>query len=74
MTDSAPAPGHNGGPPLNDEDPSAASWRQWCWTRARKRAWAIPREVALSRLRLVEELGMSYREYALEIMERGRYL
>ena len=30
--------------------------------------------VALSRLARAEELGISYREYALEIMERGRYL
>ncbi len=74
MTDGAPAPGHNGGPALDDEDPGAASWRQWWGTRARKRAWAVPREVALSRLRRAEEMGMSYREYALEIMERGRHL
>jgi len=30
--------------------------------------------VALRRLARAEELGMTYREYALEIMERGRYL
>lgn len=68
-----PALGHNGGPPLDDEEPGALSWRQWCWARARKRAWSVPREVALSRLARAEELGMTYREYALEIMERGRY-
>ena len=34
----------------------------------------MPREVALRRLERADELGMSYREYALEIMERGRYL
>ena len=34
----------------------------------------MPREIALSRLARAEELGMSYREYTLEIMERGRYL
>ena len=65
--------GHNGGPSLEAPDPGE-SWRLWCWTRARKRAWAVPREVALSRLRRAEELGMSYRAYSLEIMERGRYL
>lgn len=68
-----PSTGHNGGPPL-DEEPGAASWRQWCWTRARKKAWAVPREVALSRLARAEQLGMTYREYTLEIMERGKYL
>lgn len=65
--------GHNGGPPLDAPEPGA-SWREWCWRRARKKAWSVPREVALSRLARAEELGMSYRDYALEIMERGRYL
>lgn len=71
----APAIGHNGGPPLEpEEDPGALSWRSWCWTRARKKAWSVPREVALSRLARAEALGMSYKEYTLEIMERGKYL
>ena len=65
-------PGHNGGPPLEEEDPGGG--RLYLWTRARKRAWAAPREVALRRLERAEALGMSYREYALEIMERGRHL
>ncbi len=69
----APEHGHNGGPPLEEHDPGA-SWRLWCWRRARKRAWSVQREVALRRLARAEELGMTYREYALEIMERGRYL
>lgn len=64
--------GHNGGP-LIDDDPGA-SWRLWCWRRAHKRAWSAPREVALRRLARAEELGMTYREYTLEILERGRYL
>jgi hypothetical protein len=66
--------GHNGGPPLEDDDPHA-SWRGYVWRRAHKRAWKTPpREVALRRLARAEELGMSYRAYALEIMERGRFL
>lgn len=68
-----PRAGHNGGPPL-DDDPGASSWRLWCWRRARKRAWSAPREVVLRRLARAEELGMSYREYALEILERGTHL
>ena len=44
----------------------------WCWRRARKRAWSAPREVALRRLARAERLGMTYREYTLEILERGR--
>lgn len=64
--------GHNGGPPLEEPDPGGG--RLWLWTRARKRAWSVKREVALSRLARAEALGVSYREYTLEIMERGRYL
>jgi hypothetical protein len=66
--------GHNGGPPLDDPPDPGASWRLWCWRRAHKKAWSVPREIALSRLARAEELGMTYREYTLEIMERGRYL
>jgi len=68
--------GHNGGPALEpDEDPGALSWRSWCWRRAHRRAWKTPpREIALSRLARAEALGMTYKEYTLEIMERGRYL
>jgi hypothetical protein len=63
--------GDNGGPPLDPSDPDE-SWRLWCWTRAHKRAWKTPpREIALRRLANAEALGMTYREYTLEIMERG---
>ena len=65
-------PGHNGGPPL-DVEPGAASWRQWCWTRARRRGWTVLREVAPARLKRAEATGMPYRGYALETMERGRF-
>ena len=60
------------GPPL-EEDPDAG-WRLFCWKRAKKKAWAAPPEIALRRLARAEELGMRYREYTLEILERGRYL
>ncbi len=66
--------GHNGGPPLDPPDPDI-SWRGYVWRRAHKRAWKTPpREIALRRLARAEELGMSYRAYTLEILERGRYL
>lgn len=68
-----PPPGHNGGPPLEDDD-DPAGWRLWCWRRARRRAWKTPpREIALRRLARAEELGMTYRGYTLEILERGRH-
>ncbi|HEX5327375.1 MAG TPA: hypothetical protein VFW75_11955 [Acetobacteraceae bacterium] len=68
--------GHNGGPPLEpDADPGTVSWRGWCWRRAHKRAWKTPpREIALRRLARAEELGISYHDYTLEILERGIYL
>ena len=70
-----PSPRHNGGPPLDDEDDKTASWRPWIWRRAHRKAWKTPpREIALRRLARAEELGMTYREYTLEIMERGKYL
>jgi hypothetical protein len=73
----APTAGHNGGPPLEltAEEAGALSWRGWAWRRAHKRAWKTPpREIALRRLARAEELGMTYKEYTLEIMERGIYL
>ena len=70
---SGPGIGHNGGPPLEPPDPDA-SWRLWCWRRAKKRAWSAPREVTPRRLARAAELRISYREYTLEILERGRYL
>ena len=70
-----PAPRHNGGPPLDDDADKTASWRSWNWRRAHRKAWKTPpREIALRRLARAEELGMTYRDYTLEIMERGKYL
>ena len=64
--------GHNGGPPL-DYVPGR-SWRRWRWKKAHAAAWKTPpREIALRRLRRARAAGMSYREYPLEILERGRY-
>lgn len=76
---SNPKAGHNGGPPLQDPDPLQDSdpeegWRLHCWRRAHRAVWRTPpREVALRRLARAEELGMSYRDYTREILERGRY-
>ncbi len=73
MDNTTRALGHNGGPPLEDPDPNEA-WRLWCWKRAHRKAWSAPREIALRRLERAEALGMTYREYTLEILERGRHL
>ncbi len=70
-----PGPGHNGGPPLEEPEDPNASWRLWAWRRAHRKAWKTPpREIALRRLARAEELGMTYRDYTLEILERGRHL
>ncbi len=67
-----PGLGHNGGPPLDYEP--GRSWRRWRWKKVHAEAWKTPpREIVLRRLRRAKAAGMSYREYTLEIMERGRY-
>jgi hypothetical protein len=45
-----------------------------CWKRAREAAWSAPPEVRLLRLQRAERLGLTYEEYTLELLERGRYL
>ncbi|MBV9152717.1 MAG: hypothetical protein JO204_13170 [Alphaproteobacteria bacterium] len=63
--------GHNGGPPLD----RGAGWRHFCWRKAHARAWKTPpREIALARLACAEALGMSYREYAAVILDKGVHL
>jgi hypothetical protein len=65
--------GHNGGPPLED-NPDPGGGRLLLWRRAKKKAWSVPREIALSRAKRAAEIGMSYHDYTLEILERGKYL
>lgn len=64
-----PGIGHNGGPQLYQ------GFKTWLWKKAHQQAWkAPPREVVLRRLKRAKALGMSYHDYTLEILERGRYL
>jgi hypothetical protein len=66
-----PGIGHNQGPPLE----IGATWQQYCWTKAHRRAWKTPpREVALARLARAQELGMSYHDYQAVILDKGVYL
>jgi hypothetical protein len=68
------APGHNGGPPLDDE-PRTRGFVHYCWKRAHRAAWRNPGyEIVMRRLKRAEELGMSYREYTAIILDRGIYL
>lgn len=60
--------GHNQGPPLN----LSGSWAGYCWSRARREAWDNPPiEVVRRRLRRAEELGLTYRQYAGIMLDRG---
>ncbi|WP_192180909.1 hypothetical protein [Mesorhizobium amorphae] len=69
----------NGGPPLDDYD--GPPWGKgdafifFAWQAAHAKAWKAPnREIMLMRLDKAERLGLTYEEYTLEILERGRHL
>ena len=71
--------GHNGGPPL--DEPHRPEWgpgpvaTYFEWKAAHRAAWKnVSRDVALRRLDKAETLGLTYEEYTLELLERGRYL
>lgn len=67
----------NNGPPLDDD---ASVWGRngigtyFEWDAAKKRAFDVPYDIALMRARRAAALGLTYEEYTLEILERGRYL
>lgn len=60
--------GHNGGPPLQGLGMVLR------WQAEVKAAWKAPVEVVRRRMKLAEACGLTYREYTLEILERGRWL
>jgi hypothetical protein len=73
------AAGHNGGPPL--QEAHTPEWGEggignyFYWKKAHRAAWhSASRGVILFRLRRAERLGLTYQEYTLEILERGRHL
>lgn len=62
--------GHNNGPDFFE----STLWAGWNWTRARKAAFAPPDpETGARWARKAEALGLSYEEYRLELLERGRH-
>jgi len=72
-----PGMGHNGGPPLEH----VPEWgvggisTYFAWRAASEAALkSVPVETAIRRARKAESLGLTFREYQLEILERGRYL
>lgn len=77
MSDRDP-PLSNNGPPL-DDDPrpwgSKGIGNYFEWKSAEDRVWKdVPYDIAVMRARRAEALGLTYREYTLEILERGYYL
>ncbi|WP_236843434.1 hypothetical protein [Bradyrhizobium icense] len=71
--------GHNGGPPLDEEH--TPEWghdgigNYFYWKAAHRAAWHNPSPgIVAFRIRKAERLGLTYEEYTLEILERGRHL
>jgi hypothetical protein len=75
--DLAPA-GHNGGPPLDEHTPEWGKHgigNYFYWKAAHRNAWKKPApDIVSFRIRKAERLGLTYEEYTLEILERGRHL
>jgi len=69
--------GHNGGPPLDhvpEWGPNGIG-NYFEWKTASEHAFnKVPVDTAIRRAWKAEALGLTYREYTLEILERGRYL
>jgi hypothetical protein len=69
--------GHNGGPPLDEHVPEWGTGgvrNYFVWKAAAEKAFRLPPETAIRRARKAEALGLTFREYQLEILERGVYL
>jgi hypothetical protein len=71
--------GHNGGPPLEDEH--VPEWGRggignyFYWKAAHNKAHkSVSRDIAMFRVEKAQRLGLTYEEYTLEILERGRHL
>jgi len=70
---------HNGGPQLDPEH--RPEWghggigNYFYWKAAHRAAWHNTSQgIVAFRLRKAERLGLTYEEYTLEILERGRHL
>jgi len=76
--DELPPSGHNQGPPLDEHVPEwgtdgIGNWFYWkaAYNKVHKN---VSRDVALFRVKKAERIGLTYEEYTLEILERGRHL
>jgi hypothetical protein len=63
--------GHNNGPDWDE----IALFVAYCWRAAHGKAWTPPTfEIGIRRAKKAAALGISYHDYVLELLERGRYL
>ena len=71
-----PGMGHNGGPPLEHiPEWGVGIGNYFAWRAAAEAAFKkVPVETAIRRATKAQALGLTYREYQLEILERGIYL
>ena len=78
LPDEASVPaGHNGGPPLEHrpEWGDGGIGNYFYWKAAHRAAWHNTSPGIVSfRIQKAERLGLTYEEYTLEILERGRHL
>jgi hypothetical protein len=68
--------GHNGGPPLDEDDDQTGKllFVKWAWTQARKKAFTPPSvEIALFRQARAEVAGLTYDEYMVRLLDTGRH-
>jgi hypothetical protein len=73
--------GHNGGPALDDPPEHVPEWGRggfrtyFGWRKAHRAAWRrTPVETMIRRDDKAEAIGLTFEEYTLEILERGRFL
>jgi hypothetical protein len=70
----------NGCPPLDDDDTHTPPWgrngigRYFEWAAAKRKAFDASFDIAKLRAQRAALIGLTYDEYVLEILERGRYL
>ena len=63
--------GHNNGPDWFEDE----LFLDYCWRKSHAKVWAPPtQEIGLRRAHKAQSLGITYKQYVLEILERGRYL
>ncbi|MDI1266575.1 MAG: hypothetical protein PS018_25280 [bacterium] len=77
-SDNRVSAGHNGGPPLDQHRPEwgdGGIGNYFYWKAAHRAAWRNPSPgIVAFRIRKADRLGLTYEEYTLEILERGRHL